>query len=81
MQNQKKEAMKTERTVNGYCIQSGDKFVNIWEEPQFTSYYLGEFNGVHIFRRKKDAEEIQASHHFPNAEIKEVQITMITELI
>lgn len=73
--------MRTEKTENGYCIQSGDKFVNEWAEPQFTSYYLGDFNGAHIFKRKKDAEEIQSSYHFPNAEIKEVQITSITELI
>lgn len=73
--------MKTERTEKGYCIQSGDKFVNMWVEPQFTSYYLGDFNGMHIFKRKKDAEEILASYRFPNAEIKEVQKTSITELI
>lgn len=25
----------------------------MWVEPQFTSYYLGDFNGMHIFKRKK----------------------------
>lgn len=73
--------MKTERTEKGYCIKSGDKFVNMWVEPQFTNYYLGDFNGMHIFKRKKDAEEILALYRFQNAEIKEVQKTSITELI
>ncbi len=53
----------------------------MWVEPQFTSYYLGDFNGMHIFKRKKDAEEILALYRFQNAEIKEVQKTSITELI
>lgn len=72
--------MKTEIQETGYCIQSGDKFVNEWIDPQFTSYHLGDFNGVHIFRQKRDAEKIKSSYHFPNAEIKEVQITRIIEL-
>lgn len=44
--------MKIEQITEGYCIQSGDKFANKWVEPQFTSYFLGEFEYAHVFELK-----------------------------
>lgn len=75
--------MKTERIEEGYCIQTGDKFVNNWYEPQFSSFRLGGFDGVCVFKRKEQAEKIQSIFlcNFPDAEIKKVRIKKMIELI
>lgn len=75
--------MKTEKIEKGYCIQSGDKFVNTWYEPQFSSFCLGGFDGVCVFKRIEEAEKIQSIYlcNFPDAEIKKVRVKRTIELI
>lgn len=73
--------MKIEQITEGYCIQSGDKFANKWVEPQFTSYFLGEFEYAHVFELKIEADKVLAFYRFPNGEIKKIRTTMIKELI
>lgn len=71
--------MKKETSNIGYCIKSGDQFVAEWSEPQFTSYYLSNFDNVHIFRTKQEAENVQG--RFPFSEIKQVRKTILIELL
>lgn len=71
--------MKKETSSIGYCIKSGDQFVAEWYEPQFTSYYLSDFDNVHIFRTKQEAEKAQGK--FPFSEIRQVRKTISIELL
>lgn len=70
--------MKKEIVRNEFCIQCGDQFVSEWSEPQFTSYYLGTFDNLHMF--DTEARALDVVGKFDGAVIKKIKKTIIIEL-